>query len=306
MGSFLSREARAALAAASVIATAAAWLGACSGSGTQTGPDDAGDAGGKDGTSLDGPVTDAFAWPDCNTTPASAKVEAIPQVWADNPSKPVETWITGAYVAAVSKGGCAANEACDFYVQTDPSYASLQAAALHGLKVFVSAASAQHFVGLAVGDKVDLLGWAWRYDVGGQNELLLQVNETLPGCFKKTGSATLAPVTAMLTDFSVMAAEETLGPVLVEVDGVSGTPQNPGETFGIYKTGTYNDAGVQSVTSLSPYFLAGGVFTGLTKGQKTNFTRVVGVFGLFVPPADGGATAKYMEIYPRTSADIVQ
>ncbi len=272
----------------------------------ETMPGDAGDSGRKDdATTLDGPVVDSFAWPDCNSMPAGAKVQTLPQIWQDNPSKPIETWVSGVYVTAVSRGGCMSGQACDIYVQQDLTYASLAAAAKHGLKIFVSAATAQYFTGIAVGDKVDLLGWAWRYNLDGQNELLLQVNLQLPGCFKKTGSGTATPVIAQLTDFSVNAYEQTLGPVLVEVDGVSGTPQNADQTFGLYKTGMFNDGGLASVTSLSPFFLQGGVFTTLTKGMKYNFTRVIGVFGLFVPPTDASMPTKYMEIYPRTSADIV-
>lgn len=256
---------------------------------------------GDGGTTLDSPVVDGFMWPDCNSMPASAKVSTVPQIWTDNPSKPIETWVSGVYVTAVSGAACAAGTACSLFVQQDTSYPNLAAGAKHGIKVFVSAATSMYFTGIAASDKVDLLGWAWRYNLGGENELVLQVNQQLPGCFKKTGSGTATPVLAQLTDFSVNAYEQTLGPLLVEVDGVTGTPQNPNETFGIYKTGQFNDAGIASVTSLSPFYLAGSVFTTLTKGQKTNFTRVIGVFGLFVPPP---GTTKYLEIYPRTSADI--
>ena len=281
-------------------------VASCSGGGTQTlPPDDAADSGRKDGTTLDSPVVDTFAWPDCNSMPASAKVQTLPQIWQDDPTKPVETWVSGVYVTAVSKGACAAGQACSMYVQQDLTYASLAAASHHSLKVFVSAATSQYFTGIAVGDKVDLLAWAWRYNLDGQNELLLQVNLQLPGCFKKTGAGTALPVIAQLTDFTVNAYEQTLGPVLAQVDGVSGTPQNADQTFGLYKTGMFNDGGIGSVTSLSPFFLAGGVFTTLTKGMKYNFTRVIGVFGLFVPPVEGGPATKYLELYPRTSADIV-
>lgn len=252
----------------------------------------------------DAPGYDAFVWPDCMSMPKTAKVQTIPQIWTDNPMKPVETWISGVYVTAVSHGACTGGQACTFFVQQDTMYASLQAAAHKGIKVFASAQTSQYFTGIQVGDKVDLLGWAWRYNISGENELLLQVNLQLPGCFKKVGTGTAVPVTAVLGDFSVNAYENTLGPVLVQVDGVSGTPQNPDETFGLYKTGMPSDAGIQSVTSLSPYYLPNGVFVGLTKGMKYNFTHVIGVFGLFVPPSDGGTPTKYLEIYPRTMMDI--
>src|ERR1051326_5372516 len=90
-------------------------LGAsCSGGGEETPPDDASiDAGKNDGTSLDSPVVDTFMWPDCNSMPASAKVSTIPQIWADNSSKPVETWVSGVYVTAISHGACTGGQACD-------------------------------------------------------------------------------------------------------------------------------------------------------------------------------------------------
>lgn len=282
---------------------------ACSGDGDTTPPIEGGatDAR-KDGTALEGAIADdtGTPWPDCLTMPATAKVRSLPEIWNDNPAKQTETWVSGVYVTAVSKGACTANEACSFFVQQDLTYASVQAAAHHGLKVFVSAATASHFVGVKVGDKVDLLGWAWRYNIDGQNELLLQINLALPGCFKNVGSGTATPVVAYLSDFTVGAYEQTLGPVLVDVEGVTGTPQQPGETFGLGKTGQFTEGGIQDVTSLSPFYLPGGVFVGLPTGMKTNFTRVIGVFGLFVPPTDGGAATKYKEIYPRTMADVVQ
>lgn len=291
-----------------VAAATAATGAACSGGNDTTPPIEGGATDAKkDGTTLDSPIVDTgVPWPDCQTMPASAKVKTIPDIWNDNPAKQTETWISGAYVTAISKNGCVQNEACSFFIQQELQYANLQAAAHHGLKVFVSAATSNYFTGLKVGDKVDLLGWAWRYNIDGQNELLLQVNLALPGCYKVVGSGNATPTVAMLSDFSVNSYEQTLGPVLVEVDGVTGTPQNPDETFGLGKTGQFSDGGIADVTSLSPYYLPNGVFTGLTKGQKTNFTRVSGVFGLFSPPSDGGAAAKYEEIYPRTMSEVVQ
>src|SRR6201999_1095356 len=110
--------------------------------------------------------------------------------WSDDPTSQTETWLSGVYVTAVSNGACSANKLCTFFVQQDLSYADLQAAAHHAIKVLASAQAATHFAGIAVGDRVDLLGWAWRYNLDGQNELLLQIDAPIPGCFKKVGSGT--------------------------------------------------------------------------------------------------------------------
>ena len=55
-------------------------------------------------------------------------------------------------------------------------------------------------------------------------------------------------------DLTLDAYENTLGPLLVKVDGVSGKPQLPAETFGLWKTGVFVDAGPDTIVSLSPYF----------------------------------------------------
>ena len=176
------------------------------------------------------------------------------------------------------------------------------AGAQQALKIFVSANTASHFVGLAVGDEVDVQAWAWRYTVDGQHELLLQVNLQLPGCAKKVGMGTPLPVSATLDDLTLPAYEDTLGPLLVQVSKVSGKPQLPAETFGLWSTGMFSDAGVESIVSLSPYALAGGVFAfdPLNQGKTHDFTTVTGVFGLFIP---AGSAQKFKELYPRAMAE---
>src|SRR5205807_3549888 len=108
---------------------------------------------------------------------------------------------------------------CNVFLQDPGTYASLAEAAHHAIKIFVSPAAASHFVGIAVGDQVDVAGWAWRYTVGGENEILLQVADApLRGCFKKTGTGTIASVDATLVDLgSISAYEDTYGPVLVKL-----------------------------------------------------------------------------------------
>jgi len=212
------------------------------------------------------------------------------------------------YVTAISGGACVANETCQIFVQQDETYASLTAGAKHGLKIRVSANVAKYFTGLQVGDRIDAQGYAWRFDLFGNNEIVLQVNSTLPGCAKKVGSGNPTPIIGVqLSDLSVNAYEQTIGPLLVQVATVTGKPAGPTEIFGIWKTGVgIGDAGPTSIPSLSPFFLTGGAFTGLTAAQTVNFQTVTGVFALFVPTQDAGTPPKYIVIYPRTMSDLAQ
>ena len=244
---------------------------------------------------------DAGVWPTCDTKPLAAMEQTIAQIWADNPAVERRTWISSVYVTAISGGACSAGKACQIFVQEKPSYASITEAAQNAIKLFVSGAVATHFTTVAVGDRVDVLGGAWRYTLQGQNELLVQVNAKLPGCVKTISSANaLTPIVTTLPDLTVEKYESTHGPLFVKVEGISGKPASPTETFGLWTTGVFEEAG-SNIKSLSPFFLQGGTFAGLTSGQTTNFASITGVFGLFVP--DGGP--KYLEIYPRSPADIV-
>ena len=189
-------------------------------------------------------------------------------------------------------------------MQDAESYTNLAAASKHAIKIFVSSNTSQYFSGVAVGDKIDVLGWAWRYNLDGYNELLVQVNLALPGCFKKVGTGNPTPTTATLDDFTPQAYENTMGPVFVKVDAVSGTVQAPTEIFALRKTGVFSDAGISTLTNLSPFNLKGAAFTGLPSGA-TNFTSVTGVFSLYLLSPDAGGT-KYEVLYPRTMADVVK
>jgi hypothetical protein len=248
-------------------------------------------------------------WPMCDARPDTALTSTISDVWTANSTKPVYDWISGAYVTAISQGACVAGKACQVFLEEGTDYADLAAAAHHAIKVFVSAAGATHFTGVAVGDRVDVAGWGWRYTLSGQNEILLEVNDLLRGCMKKTGTGVVHPVAATLTQLgSVAAYETTYGPVLVQLSGVTGkTGASTTETFGLWTTGT-TDAGAASIVSLSPFFLSGGAFSGLVPTTITDFATITGVFGLFYPAggSDAGPATKYLEIYPRTAADIVK
>jgi hypothetical protein len=257
------------------------------------------------------PKQDAAVWPDCATQPSSVPAKTISEIWSSlgTATTPTATWIAGVYVTGVSRGGCTASRACQIFVQSDAGYASIAAATHKSIKLFVSAAAATHFTTVAVGDKIDVLGSAWRYTLGGQNELLVEVNAQLPGCARKTGSATLTPIpNVLLTDLSTTGYETTYGPLFVEVPSVSGTPVAAlEETFGLYPTtdgGGFDGGG--EIVSLSPFFLPSSTFTSppLSPSKKT-FQKVTGVFGLFVPAVDSGTATKYLEIYARTMADIV-
>ncbi len=241
-------------------------------------------------------------WPTCDAKPDNVPEKTIHEIWLEDPAAPTEVWVSGGFVTAVSQGGCVSGAACQFFIQEVPQFVDLADATQRSIKVFASASTASHFVGIAVGDQVDVQAWAWRYNVDGQNELLLQVNLQLPGCAKKVGDAAPAPVTATLADLLVTAYEYDRGPLFVKLEGVSGKPHLPAETFGMWPTGQI-DMSPDGPTSMSPFFLSGAAFTGLTAEKIHDFTSVTGVFGLFVPPGD--PIVKYKEVYVRTMADVV-
>lgn len=275
---------------------------ATGGSSATGGQGGAGANGGNGGNGGDGGTGGAGGtWPTCDTKPASAATKTIVEVWQDDPATPVETWVSGVIVTAISRGGCSANQACQVFLQQDATYADFATGAQHGIKLFASAATSEHFTSVQVGDVVDVLGYAWRYDLDAQNELLLQVNLQLPGCAKTTGTATPTPIpNVTLADLTETAYETTHGPLLVQVSTITGNPNAPTETFGVWPTGNFPPSG--PTVSLSPFFLAGAAFSGLTDGVNTDFATATGVFGLFVPPPTG---PKFVEIYPRDMAELV-
>jgi hypothetical protein len=211
-----------------------------------------------------------------------------------NPATPTAVWVPGVFVTAISKSACVAGSPCQIFLQQAESFPNLAAGLQQALKLFVSAAAAQHFTTTQVGDKVNVYAWGQRDPT--TNELLLLVNDQYQGCAKTVGAGVPLPVVVTLDDLTVSAYEVTMGPLFVEVDGVSGTPQTPPEIFALWKTGTFSDAGISTVTNLSPYFLAGGVFTTLTTGKVHDFNFVRGVFA--VVPIGMPAT-KYEVLYPR-------
>src|SRR6185503_2747075 len=119
-------------------------------------------------------------WPTCDEAPPATPVKTLHAIWQDDPAQPTEVWVPGVYVTAISHGACSSGTACQVFVQQDLGYADLAAGAQQALKIFISANAASHFTAVQVGDQVDVLAWAWRYNLGGQHELLLQVNTSLP------------------------------------------------------------------------------------------------------------------------------
>ena len=275
---------------------AAGSAGADAAAGTGGGAGAPGDAG------FDSP------WPTCDMQPSSAAVKTIPEIWTDDPSSPTEVWVAGVYVTAISGNGCTAGTPCQIYVQDAETYASWAAGAQHGIKVRISGSTAQHFTSVQVGDQIDVLGHAWRFNLGGTNELLIQVRSVLRGCARSVGTGNPTPITGVsLTDLTVNAYENTHGPLLIQLANVSGNPAGASEIFGIWETGVgIGDAAPEDLVSISPFFLQGGSFSGLTGGATVDFQTVTGVFGLFVPFTDAAPAPKFKVIYPRAMSDLVR
>lgn len=241
------------------------------------------------------------AWPECDTQPNGSPTQTLEQIWQEDPAAPEEAWVPGVYVTAVSGGGCVATQACQIFVQQEETYATLVEATHQSLRIGIAPAAAEHFVGIEVGDQIDLYAHAVRDTQGGKNELIFLVTANLPGCAEVIGSGDPQPVLATLDELTVAAYEEEIGPVLIEVAQLSGNPDLPTENFALWETGQPIDGDITTVTSLSPFFLNGSEFTGLTEGVNTAFLRVVGVFGQFAPPAD--PLIKYEVIYVREDAE---
>jgi hypothetical protein len=238
-------------------------------------------------------------WPTCDTQPAGSQTKTLPEIWTDNPQAFAKEWVQGVYVIGVSGAGCAANTSCQIFVQQDLSYASFAAAQQHAIKIDILPSVAEHFTGIAVGDQVDVYGEAIRDSMGLGQELKILVTPTHPGCAKKVGSGTAVPVTATLDQLTV-PVYQAQGPILVTVSNVTGHVHMLSETFGLWNTGQMPGP-LSDETSVSPFFLSGGAFTGLTTDKITDFTSVTGVFGIFTPPGN----IIYEEIYIRDMAEAV-
>jgi hypothetical protein len=239
--------------------------------------------------------------PSCDEPPASEAQKSIAEIWQQNPAAPSLTWVSGVYITAISGSACSATTACQLFVQSAESFASFDAGAQQALRVVVFPPAVAEFTALGVGDRIDLYASAWRHTSGGQNELMFEISSTYPGCAKKVGSGDPAGTPgATLEQLTQAAYETTHGPLLVKLDGVSGKPKGPTELFALWKSFQIGDGGIESVVSLSPYFLPNHSFTGLNQDSIHNFESVQAVFGLFMPQ---GSSTKYKVLYIRSMAD---
>ena len=258
--------------------------------------------GGAGGEGQGGAGGEPFVWPTCDAPPADVAQKTLNEIWLEDPSAPTEVWVAGVYVTAVSGGGCKMGAGCQIFVQEKETFADIAAGSKRALKLFASPATAHHFTGIAVGDRIDVLAHAWRYNVDGQNELLLQVASHLPGCAKVVGTGNPQPVGGLdLVDLTVSLYENEMGPLLIQLETVSGKPHMPGELFALWESFMPGNDPIEEVTSMSPYMLPNSVFVGFQPDVIHNFTTVTGVFSLFVPPSD--ASEKYEVIYIRDMAD---
>jgi hypothetical protein len=272
--------------------------------GSSGGAAGAGNTGGTAGAAGSGAT-----WPTCDSQPNGVPQKTILDIWNDNPSTETEVWVPGVYITAISGNGCVAGQTCQIFLQQEESYVTFAAGAKHAIHMRISANVALHFVGLAVGDRVDAMGWAWRYNLNGENDMAIQVNAQLPGCAKKVGTGNPQPISVQYSDLTVNAYEQTTGPLLVQLSTVTGKPALATEIFGLWETGVgIGDAGPTGLVNASPYFLDNHAFVGLpTDGQTpVNFQTVTGVFGVYVPIVDSGTPPKYVVVYPRANSELVQ
>jgi hypothetical protein len=235
-------------------------------------------------------------WPSCEQSPADATTMTIPALWLADPPAPIGVWLEGVYVAAVSGGVCRPDAACEMFVQQAPGYDDVVQAAQGAVRVVAAIEAAPDVAGAAAGDRVDLAGFAWRHEGPAMNELVVEVSDLHRGCVHRVGEAVMRPAPATLHELSV-ADYARFGPMLVEIEGVSGSPKEPDSTFAIWPPGGSDG----DLTSVSPFLLPGQRFNGLSYGELNAFERVTGVFAVY-SPAPG---AHFEELYPRGMADIV-
>lgn len=239
-------------------------------------------------------------WPECIPENFGDSDATIADVWAANPPVPEPFWLPGLVVTAVSLGGCVEDAFCQIFVQQEDTFASFAAGAQQAIRVQVAPEAAFRFLDVAVGDLVDLGGEPYRDVADGKNELLFFIRDSTPGCMAVNGKGDPQPVVATLADLTVEAYEDTVGPLLVRLDTVSGRPHEPNALFAMWDTENGpDDGGIETVTNMSPFFIPGGVFVGFVPEQIEDFTSVTGVFGQFRP--NGGA--KYETIYVRSMGD---
>lgn len=286
--------------------------GSAAGGAGQGGAASGGQAGAAQGGAAQGGAAGkAGGWPTCDTQPAGSKKTQVPDVWAENPGAYSPVWLEGLTVTAVSFGACnpTGNFQCILFLQTKPKFGSLSEGKHQGIKLFVSEKASPKFVGLGVGDVVNVYGNAVRYTQFGQNELRIHVDLEHPGCAKAVGTATPEPIKGVaLEDMTIDNYENAIGPLLVQVDSLKGRPTpDPTETFALFKSEQEGgfDAGLDLTEVLTPYYLPSGKFLNLTADKWTTFPSITGVYSVFVI-SDGGQFTKYRTLGPRLQSEIVQ
>jgi hypothetical protein len=249
-------------------------------------------------------------WPTCDEQPAGAEKTTIPALWAANPADYKPVWLEALTVTAISFGACSAsgNFQCLVFLQTQPGYGSLAEGKHQGIKLSVSPKASFYFSTLNVGDVINLYGHAIRFKESGHNELRVHVDLERQGCMKKVGAAVPTPIGGVaLADLTIDNYENAIGPLLVQVDTVKGRPTaNTSETFALFESDSNTfDAGLELTQVLTPYYLPGGNFQGLTADKWTNFSSIGGVYSVFVVNSNG-ESLKYRMLGPRTQGEIVQ
>lgn len=291
-----------------------ATTGTPSGTGSTSTSTSTGDGGAGPGTGAGGPGTGAGGpgtggsgeggsaeWPACLIENFGGEEHTILDVWEGDSIDGVVYWIPDVVVTAVSLGGCEDGEFCQIFVQQEETFADLDEGAQQAIRVLVAPEAAIHFEGIGVGDRVDLGGEAYRDVEGGRNELRFFVRESAPGCMDIVGSGDPQPVDATLVDLTQEAYEETMGPLLVRLETVSGRPHQPTELFALWDSEEGpDDGGLETVTNMSPFFIPSGMFTGLDAEEIVDFASVTGVYGQFFRD---DTMAKYETIYVRSQSD---
>lgn len=269
--------------------------------GSSTGDGGAGQGGGSGGAGQGGGGVGGGAFA-CEAEAFGGADSTILDVWDADPAELTPFFLPDVVVTAISLGGCLPDAFCQLFVQQEESFASWDDGAQQAIHVVIAPEVAADFASLTVGDRIDLGGSASRDTSGQRDELRFLIRESDPGCASVVGSADPAPVAVTLDDLTQNAWETTHGPLLVQLEGVSGRPHQPDELFALWETGGPQGGGLEQVTNASPFFLPGGEFTGFTPEEIVDFATVTGVFGQFTPT---GSNTKYETIYVRTIDELV-
>ncbi len=240
-------------------------------------------------------------WPECLIENFGGAEKSILDVWSDDPAASTVYWLPDVVVTAVSGGACVEGSFCQIFVQQQESFTGIADASQQAIRVLVAPEVASYFVGIGVGDRVDLGGEAYRDTTDARNELRFFVRASAPGCMTIVAAGDPQPVDVTLPDLTREAYEETMGPVFVRLTTVSGRPHQPNELFALWDSEMGpDDGGIETVTNVSPFFIPGSVFVALVPEVIVDFATVTGVYGQFYRTE---TMAKYETIYIRSMGD---